>query len=166
MTDEASLADALAQTLELETVPQENETPDEPTAEADGEEGTEEVLSQPEEEAEAADEPAAEETAEADESEPGDEVAEEPDDAEETPRGVQKRIDKLTKRAKRAEEEDRREEEEDYFFDWLIDMDGEPPGRVSSGGPAQAGAVPTTVSAAARSARGPLQAPDCPRAPQ
>ena len=105
VTDEASLADSLAQTLELETVPQENETPDEPTAEADGEEGTEEVLSQPEEEAEAADEPAAEETAEADEPEPGDEVAEEPDDAEETPRGVQKRIDKLTKRAKRAEEE-------------------------------------------------------------
>ena len=104
VTDEASLAEALAQTLELETVPQ-NETPDEPAAEADGEEGTEEVLSQPEEEEAAADEPAAEESENSDESDTGEATDEEPeDDAEETPRGVQKRIDKLTKRAKRAEE--------------------------------------------------------------
>ena len=99
VTDEASLADALKQTLELETVPQE-ETPDETPAEAEAEEGKEDVLSHNEEEAEAEDEPAADEHAT--EADTG---SDEADDAEdEPPRGVQKRIDKLTKRAKEAEE--------------------------------------------------------------
>ena len=100
VTDEASLADALAQTLELEEV-QTDETPKEAPAEAEADEGNEsEVdLSQPEEaEADAEDEPAAEEADgddDADDAEP---------DGDDVPRGVQKRIDKLTKRAKAAEE--------------------------------------------------------------
>ena len=103
VTDEASLAAVLAQTLELDDV-QTDESLKEVPAEAEADEGNEsEVdLSQPEEnEADAEDEPAAdndadgEDEAEADDAEP---------EAEETPRGVQKRIDKLTKRAKEAEE--------------------------------------------------------------
>lgn len=107
VTDEASLADALAQTLELEEV-QADETPKEAPAEVVADEGNESGvdLSQPEtDEADAEDEPAAEQgeagedDAEADDVESSDEP-----DEEETPRGVQKRIDKLTKRAKAAEE--------------------------------------------------------------
>jgi len=99
VTDEASLADALKHTLELETVP---ETPDETSAEAEAEEGKEDVLSHTEEEASAEDEPAADE--DATEANAGEDEAEAEDAEEETPRGVQKRIDKLTKRAKEAEE--------------------------------------------------------------
>jgi len=101
VTDEASLADALKQTLELETVPQE-ETPDETPAEAEAEEGKEDVLSHNEEEASAEDEPAADE--DATEANAGEDEAEAEDAEEETPRGVQKRIDKLTKKWKGAEE--------------------------------------------------------------
>ena len=101
VTDEASLADALKQTLELETVPKEK-VPDDVSAEAEAEEGKEDVLSQPEEEASAEDEPAADE--DATEANAGEDEAEAEDAEEETPRGVQKRIDKLTKRAKEAEE--------------------------------------------------------------
>tara|TARA_R100000655_G_scaffold109163_1_gene162935 strand:+ start:1242 stop:2261 length:1020 start_codon:yes stop_codon:yes gene_type:complete len=102
VTDEQSLAQALAQTLELETVPQ--ETPDKAPAEAEVEEGKEDVLSQPEE-VSAEDEPAADDSAtDAEVEEAGEDEAEASDAEEETPRGVQKRIDKLTKRAKEAEE--------------------------------------------------------------
>ena len=103
VTDEASLADALKQTLELE-VPT-DETPEEAPAEAEVDEGNQsEVLSQTEEEAEAEDEPTAEPAQEADagEDEADDADAEEGD--EEIPRGLQKRLNKLTKRAKAAEE--------------------------------------------------------------
>ena len=103
VTDEASLADALKQTLELE-VPT-DETPEEAPAEAEVDEGNQsEVLSQTEEEAEAEDEPTAEPAQEADagEDEADDADAEEGD--EEIPRGLQKRLNKLTKRAKEAEE--------------------------------------------------------------
>ena len=102
VTDEASLADALKQTLELE-VPT-DETPEEAPAEAEVDEGNQsEVLSQTEEEAEAEDEPTAEPAQEADagEDEADDADAEEGD--EEIPRGLQKRLNKITKRAKEAD---------------------------------------------------------------
>lgn len=101
VTDEASLAAALAQTLELEEVQTDDESPKEVPAEAETDKGNEsEAELPPDEEADAEDEPAAdnadgEDEAEADDAEP---------EAEETPRGVQKRIDKLTRRAKEAEE--------------------------------------------------------------
>jgi hypothetical protein len=103
--DEADLAEVLRKTLELEEVQKTDETPDEVPAEAEAEEGNESevVLSQPELEAEAEDEPAADEHAT--EADAGDDEADDANDAEEEPpRGVQKRIDKLTKRAKEAEE--------------------------------------------------------------
>ena len=105
VTDEASLAEALQATMELD-VPQEVEAPKESTAEAAEDDGTEEVLSQTNEETEAEAEPAAEESAtDAEDEAAGEEDA---DDAEDAPddsnKGFQKRIDKLTKRAKGAEE--------------------------------------------------------------
>lgn len=105
--DEAGLADALKQTLELEEVPK-DEQPEEPSAAAGGDEGKE-VLSQTEgeEEAEAdLDAEGTEETEGAEET--GQEAADSDvvdDDAEDgMPRGVQKRIDKLTKRVKERNE--------------------------------------------------------------
>lgn len=103
VSDEASLADALKQTLGLEEV-QTDETPEEPAAEAVEDEGTQsEVLSQTEEEAEAEDEPTAEPAVEADAG--SDEADDDAADGEgEIPRGLQKRLNKLTARAKAAEE--------------------------------------------------------------
>ena len=111
VTDEASLAEALA-AMELE-VPQEVETPKESTAEAAEDDDTEEVLSQTNEETEAEAEPAADESAtdaedEAAEDEDADDAEDAPDDSN---TGYQKRIDKLTKRAKGAEERESSKDE-------------------------------------------------------
>ena len=105
VTDAASLADALQATMELE-VPQ-DDTPKDATTEVAEDDGNDEVLSQTEEETEAEAEPAADDSAEdADDGEDAGEV--DANDAEDSPddpnRGYQKRIDKLTKRAKGAEE--------------------------------------------------------------
>lgn len=104
VTDEASLAEALA-AMELE-VPQEVEASKESTAEAAEDDDTEEVLSQTNEETEAEAEPAAEESAtDAEDEAAEDEDADDAEDAhDDSNKGFQKRIDKLTKRAKGAEE--------------------------------------------------------------
>lgn len=112
VTDEASLAEALAATMELE-VPQEVEASKESTAEAAEDDDTEEVLSQTNEETEAEAEPAADESAtdaedEAAEDEDADDAEDAPDDSN---KGYQKRIDKLTKRAKGAEERESSKDE-------------------------------------------------------
>ena len=105
VTDAASLADALQATMGLE-VPQ-DDTPKDATTEVAEDDGNDEVLSQTEEETEAEAEPAADDSADdADDGEDAGEV--DANDAEDSPddpnRGYQKRIDKLTKRAKGAEE--------------------------------------------------------------
>lgn len=84
--------------MEVEEPPKEEKTPDEPSAEVEGEEG-EEVLSQDKEDAAEA-EPAAED-------EPGEPEGEPEPEAEkdELPKGVRKRIDKLTAQKKAIAEE-------------------------------------------------------------
>lgn len=104
VTDEASLADALKQTLELEELVPTDETPEESTAEAAEDEGiNSEVLSQTEE-AEAEAEPAADDSDNEETATTGEEEAED-DAGADPPRGVQKRIDKLTKRVKERDEQ-------------------------------------------------------------
>ena len=105
VTDEASLADVLKQTLELEEVPQ-NETPEEAEAEAADDKGTDsEVLSQTDEgETEAEAEPAADESDD-DTEETGEEKADNDAGEADPPHGVQKRINKLTKRVKERDEQ-------------------------------------------------------------
>lgn len=114
VTDEASLAAALQAKMELEA-PQDHE-PKDTTTEVAEDDGTKEVLSQIEEEADAEAEPAAEESATEAEDEDAEGVdADDADDADDAPddsnKGFQKRIDKLTKRAKGAEERESSKDE-------------------------------------------------------
>lgn len=94
--DHESLARVMRDKMEADEPPSDEKPPDEPVAEVAGEEG-EEVLSQKEEDAVEA-EPAAEEPEVEPEAEP--EL-----DKGELPRGVQKRIDKLTAQKKAIAEE-------------------------------------------------------------
>jgi len=95
--DHESLTRAIRDQMEVEEPPQEENAPDEPLAEVEGEEG-EEVLSQKKEDA-AEVEPAADEPGEP-EGEPEPEA-----EKDELSKGVRKRIDKLTAQKKAIAEE-------------------------------------------------------------
>lgn len=98
VTDMASLAEALKQTLEQDAP----EQPDDAATEVVEEEGNEQevVLSQPEEKREEAEaEPTADESKDETEGEPDEDKP-----ADQLPRGVQKRINKLTARDKAKDE--------------------------------------------------------------
>jgi hypothetical protein len=97
--DAESLTQIIRDQMEVEEPPKEEKTPDEPSAEVEGEEG-EEVLSQDEDAAEV--EPAAEDELGEPEGEPEPEPEAEKD---ELPKGVRKRIDKLTAQKKAIAEE-------------------------------------------------------------